>query len=341
MSKCDLKIELEEPRRTYRPGEPIKGSVRVEVDANCECEGLTLARAWRTHGRGNVSSGEPATEVLHRGPWYAGETHRYPFEVPAPPGPFTYHGHYLNVDWYLTARADIPWALDPKAEEEFLLAPPAAPTSPTERAQPDQGPAADPQALFTKVGLVMGCVFGAVGLTVGAIGVTSALADGDLESWLMLPFGAVFALVGGGVAYMAIRNSLAERKLGPVRFAVQPARCVPGTALRVTLACSPRASGEILGITATLHGYERCVSGSGSNRRTHTHSLHERAISLCGGRSFSAGDDLALEGELRLPDDAPFSFESGSNDLIWSVSASIDIAGWPDWSSTCAVTVRP
>ncbi|MCP4500914.1 MAG: hypothetical protein GY822_13215 [Deltaproteobacteria bacterium] len=36
-------------------------------------------------------------------------------------GPLTYRGELLNVDWFLKARADIPWALDPKAELVFVV----------------------------------------------------------------------------------------------------------------------------------------------------------------------------------------------------------------------------
>lgn len=337
MSKCDLQIELDEPDRTFRPGDTIKGAVRVSVDANCECDGLTLECQWETHGRGNTNSGDPTVQTLHKGPWYAGEAHRYPFELEAPAGPFTYHGHYLNVDWYLNARADIPWAIDPKANTEFLLEPPAEPTPPS-RAAPGAGGANAQMGM--KIGLIMGCIFGTVGLVIGGIGLALGMG-GDWDKWVLVPFGAVFGLAGVLILYLAIRNSLAERKLGPVMFQVQPRQCGPGTTLTVDLECSPQASGEIQGITAQLRGYERCVRGSGTNKTTHTHELHSEQIELSGARSFAQGDELSLRGELTLPDDAPFSFESGSNDLIWDVSATIDIAGWPDWSSSQAVKVRP
>ena len=108
MSKCDLRIELD-GGRTYHPGDTVRGEVVVEVNARCECESLTLTREWRTHGRGNRDTGGEESTVIYRGTWYPGETHRYPFETTLPAdGPLSYRGHYRNVDWYLSARADVP-----------------------------------------------------------------------------------------------------------------------------------------------------------------------------------------------------------------------------------------
>src|SRR4051812_37999520 len=116
MSTCELRIDLDRPDPVYSPGEPIRGRVEVRAEADCRCRRLTLTREWRTHGRGNRAAGGRLELGLFEGAWRPGEVAVYPFELDAPSGPFTYHGHYLNVDWYLRARADVPSAPDPVAE---------------------------------------------------------------------------------------------------------------------------------------------------------------------------------------------------------------------------------
>ena len=122
MAKCDLAIEFERSDRRYRPGETVSGKVTVQVNAKVQCNGLTVKRLWHTHGKGNYAEGSDSVEeVVFSGEWWPGETHAYPFAFEVPAAPVSYHGEVLNVDHYVAARADIPWAIDPKAEEDFLL----------------------------------------------------------------------------------------------------------------------------------------------------------------------------------------------------------------------------
>ena len=111
---------LDRADRRYRIGEVVAGRVEVRVDADCTCNGLEVTRLWATHGKGNRAQGAEESQTLFTGTWRAGETHDYEFRFTIPPGPLTYHGEYLNVDHYIQATADIPWAFDPSAEEELL-----------------------------------------------------------------------------------------------------------------------------------------------------------------------------------------------------------------------------
>ena len=127
MAKCDLSIELDVAREVFHPGDQVTGHVMVQTDDSVRCDGLDLELLWSTHGRGSTATGEAQTLRLFEGEW-VGSTHmRYPFQVILPAGPVTYHGHYLNVGWFLRARADIPWKIDPKAEREIVLASGEAP----------------------------------------------------------------------------------------------------------------------------------------------------------------------------------------------------------------------
>ena len=152
MAKCDLKVVVDRPDKKYKFGETVTGVVEVRVNKECRCRKLTLTREWRTHGRGNRVSGDKKDTILYEGTWSPGEEISYSFEIDLPNGPTTYHGHYLNVDWYIKARADIPWAIDPKAETEVLL-------DPGEDAQEiNYGPRYQtPESLYKKSGKGKGC----------------------------------------------------------------------------------------------------------------------------------------------------------------------------------------
>ena len=69
MAKCDLLVELDEPNRVYRSGDKVEGTVHVTVDADVKCSGLVLSTGWKTHGRGNVTSGKVDEVTVFSGEW--------------------------------------------------------------------------------------------------------------------------------------------------------------------------------------------------------------------------------------------------------------------------------
>lgn len=344
MSKCDLRIEIESSDRIFTPGQTLRGHVEVDVNARCQCNGLTLTREWRTHGRGNRASGSSREMTLFSGTWQPGETYSYPFEVEIPEsGPLSYHGHYLNVDWYLDARADIPWAFDPKAQAEVLVVP---------GEEPCVGEAQGSPALVASGvarNIVIGCVvaflsiFILAGLGVSTFGVLTVfgLFDGGWEiALIMIPFGLVFALAPIIVVLYLLRNVIARLKLGPVELSAEPAVAVAGDMVSFSVGFAPRSEAHINSVVATLRGKEVVVSGSGTNRSTHTNVLHAESQTLEAGGQIRALEQVSLQGELLLPGDAPASFSASDNALVWEVELHIDIARWPDYKSSAPVHVR-
>lgn len=341
MSKCDLRVLLDGDRRDFAAGDRITGAVEVVVNAACECKALTVTMHWRTHGRGNRTRGGEQTQVVHSGPLAAGEALLFEFGFDAPPGPFTYHGTLLNVDWYLEARADIPWALDPKAEVDFVLRPsPAAPAATVETAR-----LGSPALTGTAAGCLaaFGSVFLLAGLGAGLLSLGSCLGWAKVsgDAWVGCIIGPVFTLVGGAIVAAGVSRMLARSKLGPVDLQVEPDPLAPGQRTRVRVVFTPRAFLRLERATAKLVGRERVVSGSGTNRRTHTHGLHEEVVELCGARELAAGEPVVLEGDLAVPPGAPPSFSARDNELGWLVATHLAIAGWPDWDQERQLTVLP
>jgi len=339
MSKCELTIVVDDDRMEFQIGDTVTGYLQVRVDSNCRCDGLTLTQEWSTHGKGNRASGGEQVLRLYRGEWQAGEAHSYPFEFTIPEGPVTYHGHYLNVDHYLRAVADIPWAFDPKAERELLVRPSDMASSADDKPKIFGAPVEAAAVAVPPIYIGMfGCMFMLPGLAFAAGGIYNVVG-GDSGGIVMALFGSVFALVGGGVLFMGLRNSLAERKLGPVMPSVTPPVAPPGTKLALGLDFNPRSEARLNEITATLKGYESVTSGSGTNTTTHVHTLHEEKIVLRGNGRLFAREAQELAGSVTLPADAAPSFEASDNHLIWKVDFHIDIAAWPDWTASTTIQV--
>ncbi len=321
MAKCDLRIDIDGDRRTYHGGEKISGTLTVRVNAKCQCNGLTLTRLWRTHGRGNRSQGSEQTKDLFKGEWQAGQTFAYPFEFTVPHRPLTYHGHLLNIDWYIVARADIPWAIDPKAEEEFFIEP--------EEWEPK-----------TKVEALPGQSYRQEFKT-----------PGRYEFWILVffiaflalmgPVGWVIAVIGLIIAFAGFNmwSRFAQRKIGNVIIEVSPSSLSPGETLTARISFVPRKNLRLNKVVGVLTAKEVVVSGSGTHKTTHTHTLLEEDVRFLGKGNVAANRTLLLEKEIRLSSEAPPSFSAPSNNLNWSFDYRVDIPRWPDWTRSVELQV--
>lgn len=336
MPKCDVRVVLDRPDRTYSIGEKVSGVVEVTVEDTCRCNALTLALGWRTRGKGNPASGGGDTELLFSGIWYPGAVARYPFEFPAPPGPLTYSGTHFGVDWYVRARADIPWKLDPKQDEVFTLIPGDAP------GEVDHGPRyRPPEARRSQAG-----VLAAIGLVVAMVSVASFFtlylrADSDSPRWvLLLLSGCSLAGVAGVAVWFGLRQ-MVRRRLGPVDLRVAPTLVRPGESIACSLRFRPTTTVSLDGVFATLRGREVVVRGGGKHQSFHRHTVHEEKMEMASSSRPMPGEEVDLEASLPLPEDAPFTFVAASNSLKWSVTVRIAMRGWPDWVREHPITVKP
>ncbi len=319
MSKCDLQIAFDRPNRSYRSGQELSGTVHVRVNRDVRCDGLLIEHFWQTHGRGNTATGPKQTSVVFQGDWQAGQAFSYRFRFRTPDGPPTYHGHYLNVDHYVHARVDIPWAIDPKLKEEYLLLPSQREYGNLPRARDQQRKL---KQQIVKLGLPVGLAMIVLGL-------------------VFLPCGVVLIPLGCLVLFLALRKSLAEKRIGKVVLRWGSLRVAPGGSVLLGLSFTPRKSSTLNGITANLVATERCVSGSGTNKTTHTHKVHQRTVTLAGQGQFTAGKPIQLDAVVPIPKTNAFSFSASDNELTWSLEVRIDIPMWPDWVDKRVLTVRP
>ena len=128
MAKPKLSIELDpgpwkDPNwADYRPaGGVISGRVLVTCDEPTQCRRLSAIICWHTEGRGDTDRDEVLSESLVEGQVPAGQS-EHPFSLNLPDEPISYSGHHIKIIWTVTARLDLAWKTDPKAEQVFYVA---------------------------------------------------------------------------------------------------------------------------------------------------------------------------------------------------------------------------
>jgi sporulation-control protein spo0M len=357
LNDCTIEIELDEREPILSSDQPLTGTVYVEVGDDCRCDGLVLTSEWRT--RSDVKAnrdGETDAEVeLFRGEWSAGERHAYSFELDLPPGPYTYEGHHLNVVRRLEVRADIPWAIDPRAEREWTYRPgpeasdyvpgprkyAAVRHGSTDDAWMDvQDEDDDVESLVFYGELAIGAASILVGLVVGAFVVFDPWFDGVLTTLGCLAF-------GGYMLFQGLRNHVAEMRLGDVDVALGATELRPGDTVECRVNICPEERADVNEVSIQLHGYEHVThtrGGTNRKKRTiHEHTVCQREHVLEGDRhvTIEGGTERTFTGELQVPESAPRSFCAPSNELIWKMTVRVDVPDWPDWVEETSILVRP
>jgi hypothetical protein len=325
MDKCKLRILFDKADRTYAPGENVTGAVEVSTDAEVACKALTLTREWHTRGKGNTVKGETATITLFQGRWRPGETAKYDFSIDIPHRPLTYHGQILNIDWRLKARAHIPWAVDAKVEENFIVVP--------GRVMPNQGPQwklslgrwpeqNQPDQSF------WGGVLTVVPFFLGVI----------LGWQSVVVFFGLF--IGFGIAQRRIERMLVQRRLGMAEVTIEPRTVAAGETAKLHVSFEPRVVADLRKITASFVGRERVISGDSESNETHTQVLYEETAVIDSERRLMPGQRIDLHHQLQVPAGAPPTFEASDNNLEWIVIIQVHMP-WPHWKVEYPITVVP
>lgn len=367
MAKCDLQIVFDRADRTYRIGERITGAVRVDVVEDCECRKLTIARQLYASGQGESDQGTSEEErVIFSGQWRADQTAAYPFEMETPRGPLTYHGSLFNVGWQLRASADIP-GIDAKTSEDFTLLLGASSQNVRLGIRDELPPQVRNSSDKTAWSYAGGCtqlfaiLFGVVLLFVGLpcliLGLSNILAEhfplslpisfpaGRFQSILLIGMGGFFTVLGCIALFTWIQAAMARSRLGPVQVEVTPRTLGRGETVTCSVRLHPRGSIQLTEGTAIFLATEHVESPKGNANAATAPTLrrvvHQSGISLATGRTVRGGADTLLTATFTIPPDAPCTFWGGNNKLIWTVAIELKPKGWPDWTRTVPITVRP
>ena len=336
MSKCELTVELSNASKEFQFGELIRGRVHVRVDRECQCDKLTLDLFWRTHGMGNKDTGSQLTKTLFQGEWSPGDFY-YDFEFQVPDGPRTYIGDAINIDWYLVARADIPWAIDPKAELGLTVKPSDRFTHNRNVPSYDFRSNADLSVSFDrKSNSPLGTTLFAIPLVFAAGFFVYSLVKMNIL-WILFSGFALYAFASAFKPW--IKRYVAAKKLGNVSLTINQDHFRAGDDVTFRLHFSPIADIDIGNIEAHLVFIETAVSGSGTNTQTHTRKSNHGELKLHGPFRCYTGRRFEKSGSIRIPEQAMHCFQSDNNSLLWHLNVSIDIPNWPDWEKSESIQV--
>jgi hypothetical protein len=357
MARCELSIQLDREDARFRPGEVIAGHVEARVDAACRCDALTVTFGWRTSGKGKAEAHEEPPARIFTGEWSEGEVTRHPFSFTAPPGPLTYRGHILSIAWFLRAHADIPWAIDPKAEVEVILEPWTEEALLLQRA----GGYRSPPARFNKgqslalaeaqkASLDKGkrsrggiaAVVGVLLLAVALFLVTSASRE-EVQTIGLVPMlagiGALLYSLVSFVRFLEQRHRDNKRLDRPV-ITVGKDRVHPGDRLPIRIGMPPERAAVLEEVSVRVIGAE--TAEDVATESYFTHGLHTadfpvdaRTLARLGGQA------SAIETEVLLPADAAPSFEGQWNKVLWQIIVNMRAEDGETWFASHVLAVEP
>jgi hypothetical protein len=322
MSKqADITIEFDKKDRVFTAGSVVSGKVTVSPLESIECRDIVVSIFWSTHGKGNRDKKELNT--LASGPQrlIAGKDIVIPFSFQLPCAPLTYHGTYVNVDYYVKAKIDLALKLDPSVEKDFLVLPGAS-YSPSGASTRNTAQNKN----STKSSLI-GWVISIVILT--------------LLTVLFLHFWFVFLVVLLIVSYRPIMNSYAAKKTGKITVDAGNRIIYPGKKLPLSISFTPNADLNCNCVKISLNADESAVSGSGTNKTTHHHNIVSDNFDLPFEKYIRKGTDVKHQIDITIPDIAAYSFDSSNNGVSWNVAIHIGIDKWPDWKEKIILVMCP
>ncbi len=320
MSECDIAIEFDKADRTYQTGETITGKVRLTPNRRLARHKVLIQIAWATRGRGNRNGATGDRLEYAARQLLADQTVEYEFRFTTPPGPLTYHGHYLKIDHYIKVRLETPGPGDLEIGKEYILLPGAA-CRPSRTPQSASTVSHRPETVSYTLAAIAAAVL--VSTIIG----------------LVLTIG-LFIILATIARFMFSGGAPAERILGTTTFSLARDGAVPNQMLPLSVEFSPTRSIRIDGIVAMLRGYEEVSSGSGAKKKIHTKTIFQKQYCISEALRLPPGNRV-ITGEIRVPKTGAWTFYAEDNKLIWEVTMRVYIPDRPDWSATRQVELHP
>ena len=327
MSRCDIEIRFDKSDRTYAAGDVVSGEVLVRVNKDISCNGILLKHYWKTHGKGNTVTGTMGKiQLCESQPLQAGEKFRLPFEFTSELWPLTYHGEYINVDHYVYVAVDVPWAIDPKHAEEFIVLPGQVPLHFTgDRSQVIE--LKDEKSASVNTSLPVKIIFGLVVLILVTVLV--------IFIPLLLPFAVIAACM------YWVRKKAVSSRIGEVTIKTPVVVVGPGEDWPCELSFTPRKTFSINEVSARLLVEESATSGCGTNSTTHRHTLFDEKEIILPAGQLTAGQPFSEQVRVPLPDTNAWSLNVSDNTIQWTMDVRIDIPRFPDWSHKTTLQMVP
>ena len=108
----------------YEPGSPISGFVQVIPNEDIlNARSTSVRLRWRTAGQGDLNSKTLGDIEISRGSLVKGRPIEKEFRFQLPLDPWSYSGHYINIVWDILVFVDVPFSVDPKHSQPFVMRP--------------------------------------------------------------------------------------------------------------------------------------------------------------------------------------------------------------------------
>jgi hypothetical protein len=321
--KADFKIEFDKKEHVYTAGNTVSGKVTISPLESFECRDIIVSIYWSTHGKGNRDKKELETISSGSQRLVAGKDIVIPFSCQLPCSPLTYHGTYINIDYYVKAKIDIALKSDPSFEKDFLV-------SQGTEYFPSSKSLYGKKKLSAKSAVKTPIVFWIIGIILLIV-----LAILFIGVWYI--FVALFIIS----IYRPVMNKYAMKKTGKITVEAGDGLIHPGKKLPVTLFFTPAADLNLNCAKAKLLAEEKAVSGSGTNTTTHTFKLVEESFDLPIEKHIRKGESVKCKFDLPIPDIAAYTFDTSDNSVKWRLALHIGLDRWPDWKHTIDLTLCP
>jgi hypothetical protein len=119
----DINLKGFKESLVYHPGDIVAGVVEIRPRKEIKCRGVEIKMGWHTEGKGDRDEGILNTIEVDVGVI----SERMPvvehFDFRLPDGPWTYHGHHINIIWAIEVKIDIALAPDINAQQKIILKP--------------------------------------------------------------------------------------------------------------------------------------------------------------------------------------------------------------------------
>ena len=304
----------------YKTGDAINGVVNVIASEPLSPRQIEIALCMRTHGKGDRIVHRHTTKKVPIAHMVADEQRTIPYSFTAPPGPSSYRGHTINIEWQVEAHLDISILNRPNASALFELEGEthdfiALGLARVERTtiEPTWAPVV-PLALSTLAGLA------AKELTKNAYFFPLILLVGALYALWLLRQGR----------QKSARFKNVECKL--------PQGIRRGEAFYFDVAFKSSRSFVLERVRVRFKAVEVASSSSGSGSSTSYHDVYTHTVDLP-GKEIASSDSYRERTNLIIPHDAPESFRLDNNRLDWIAEFDFEVKRGHSHKETFALTV--
>lgn len=321
--KVTFHINFDKKEPVYTAGSTVSGKVIISPLESFECRNIVVSIFWSTHGKGNLDINE--LQSISSGPQriVQGKDIIIPFSCQLPVSPLSYHGTFVNVDYYIKAKVDLALKTDPYFERDFLVLPgetyfPSSKSLRTKMLKPRKAPDKTSPAYWITL------------ITLLAI-----------LTFFFLSFWFVFLILFIVFSYRPLMNKYAIKKTGTITVEAGNGVISPGKKLPLSLCFTPKADLQLNCALVILSAEEKAISGSGSSRKNYSHKIVEEHFELPIEMNLRKGENVKSQIDITIPDISAYSFDSGDNSVSWGLTIHIGIEKWPDWKKNIDLLLCP